>query len=57
MKIKKKHFCRNANTRIREQFPSGDVEKPDTGAAMKKMKDVPQKDRPREKIASKGASD
>jgi DNA repair protein RadC len=33
-----------------EKFPS------DTGAAMKKMKDMPQKDRPREKIASKGAS-
>jgi DNA repair protein RadC len=30
--------------------------KTDTGAAMKKMKDMPQMDRPREKIASKGAS-
>lgn len=37
-------------------IPAGNDRKPDTGAAMKKMKDVPQKDRPREKIASKGAS-
>ena len=39
-----------------EQVPRGESKQPDTGAAMKKMKDVPQKDRPREKIASKGAS-
>jgi DNA repair protein RadC len=56
MKIKKKHFCRNAYIPVREQFPAGNNNPPDTGAAMKKMKDVPQKDRPREKIASKGAS-
>ena len=56
MKIKKKHFCCSTYTRIREQFPAGNVNQSDTGAAMKKMKDVPQKDRPREKIASKGAS-
>jgi DNA repair protein RadC len=39
-----------------QQFPAGNTSQPNTGAAMKKMKDVPQKDRPREKIASKGAS-
>jgi DNA repair protein RadC len=39
-----------------QQFPAGNASQPDTGAAMKKMKDVPQKDRPREKIACKGAS-
>ena len=36
--------------------PAGIADQPDTGAAMKKMKDMPHKDRPREKIASKGAS-
>jgi DNA repair protein RadC len=56
MKIKKKRFCRNAYIPVTEQFPAGNLNQPDTGAAMKKMRDVPQKDRPREKIASKGAS-
>lgn len=55
-KIKKKRFCRFTYTRTRDQFLKGEFYRPITGAAMKKMKDVPQKDRPREKIANKGAS-
>ena len=56
MKIKKKHFSRTTYTPPEEQFPWGNTDQSDTRAIMKKMKDVPQKDRPREKIASKGAS-
>ena len=56
MRIKKKHFWHTTYIQVTEQIPAGDSSQPDTGAAMKKMKDVPQKDRPREKIASKGAS-
>ena len=55
-KIKKKRFCRFTYTRTRYQFLKGEFYQSITGAAMKKMKDVPQKDRPREKIADKGAS-
>ena len=55
-KIKKKRFCRFTYTRTIDQFPEGEFYQSIIGAAMKKMKDVPQKDRPREKIANKGVS-
>jgi DNA repair protein RadC len=56
MRIKKKHFCLIAEKQLRQQFQAGNSDQYDTGATMKKMKDVPQMDRPREKIASKGAA-
>lgn len=37
-------------------FPVGNTNQSYNGVNMKKMKDVPQKDRPREKIATKGVS-